>query len=75
LAAVPLLRGNPTPVIASEAKQSIFFRTKKAVAFLKKSSAKNFDHSGYGRRKLPALEEQKFFWFFFFKKRTACFLQ
>jgi hypothetical protein len=46
---------------------------KKEVAFLKKSSAKNFCSSGPRAFPTPREAEQKFFGSFF-QKRTACFL-
>jgi len=45
---------------------------KEEVAFLKKSSAKNFCNFYTGRGSVPW--ERKFFAELFFKKATACFL-
>jgi len=44
---------------------------KQEVAFLKKSSAKDFFHFGLRCFKRPALKEQKFFAPLFFKKAAS----
>jgi hypothetical protein len=49
------------------------FKTKTAVAFLKKSSAKDFYESGPRAVSQARSRLKKFFWFFLFTKRTACY--